>query len=652
MSVIFPLHTDIVWEPTPDYVERSHLKAFMDQYGLDSYQDLMNRSTSDVTWFTQSVLEYLDIQFQKPYSKVVDLSQGIQRPVWCVDGKLNIVHNCLDKWAADPKTSDRVALIWEGEEGHTSSLKYADLAREVNRCANALRELGFGKGDAIGLYMPMIPEIVISLMAIAKIGAVILPLFSGYGPGAIATRLHDVGATGLITCDGVLRRGAIVPMKQTADKAIDEVPHIKHVIVCNRVNNATPMQKGRDHWWNDLVSRQSDDAEIEPTEAEDVLMILYTSGTTGRPKGAVHTHCGFPVKAAQDMAFGMDVHAGEVTYWMTDMGWMMGPWLVMGTALLGGTCLIYDGAPDYPGPDRLWAMTERHQISTLGISPTLVRSLIQYGDGPVKSHDLSSIHVFASTGEPWNPDPWLWLFKVVGESKRPIVNYSGGTEISGGILSGNPLLPLKPCAFSDACPGIAADVLNENGKPVHNQVGELVIRTPWIGMTRSFWKDDERYLKTYWSRWKDVWVHGDWAAIDKDGLWYILGRSDDTINVGGKRLGPAEIESILVSHPCVSEAAVIGIPDKIKGSVLVGFCVLDTNYEPSDSLGAELRAKVATEMGKPLKPQRINFVSDLPKTRSAKVMRRMIRSAYLGEDPGDTSSLANPDAIHEIRKII
>ena len=651
MSGTFPFSGDIVWEPTPDYVERSHLKSFMSRFGLESYPDLVKRSTSEVEWFTRSVLEYLDIEFQQPYSQVVDLSQGIQRPVWCVDGRLNIVHNCVDKWAADSQTCDRVALIWEGEEGQTRSLSYADLAREVNRCANALRELGFGKGDAIGLYLPMIPEIVIALMAIAKIGAVILPLFSGYGPGAIATRLQDVGATGLITCDGVFRRGAVVPMKRTADQAIAEIAGIRHVIVCNRVNGEAPMQKGRDRWWDDLVPGQSDQAEIEPTGAEDVLMVIYTSGTTGRPKGAVHTHCGFPVKAAQDMAFGMDVHAEEVIYWMTDMGWMMGPWLVMGATLLGATCLIYDGAPDYPGPDRLWAMTERHRISTLGISPTLVRALIGHGEDPVKFHDVSSIHVFASTGEPWNPDPWLWLFQVVGEGKRPIINYSGGTEISGGILSGNPLLPLKPCAFSGSCPGIAADVLDENGDPVRNQVGELVIRTPWIGMTRSFWRDEERYVETYWSRWENIWVHGDWAAIDEDGLWYILGRSDDTINVAGKRLGPAEIESILVSHPSVSEAAVVGVPDQIKGSALVGFCVLDTRYQPSDALGVELRAKVAAEMGKPLQPKEINFVSDLPKTRNAKVMRRMIRSAYLGKDPGDTSSLVNPEAIHEIRRI-
>jgi acetyl-CoA synthetase len=351
------------------------------------------------------------------------------------------------------------------------------------------------------------------------------------------------------------------------------------------------------------------------------------------------------------MAFGTDVHTGDVIYWMTDMGWMMGPWLVFGATLLGATCFVYDGAPDYPGPDRLWTQVERHKINALGISPTFVRALIAHGEEPVKSHDLSSLHLFASTGEPWNPDPWLWLFNVVGEGKRPIINYSGGTEIAGGIVMGNSLLPLKPTAFSGPCPGIAADVVDETGNPVRNQVGELVIRTPWIGMTRGFWQDEQRYLDTYWSRFENVWVHGDWAAIDQDGLWYILGRSDDTINVAGKRLGPAEVESILVNHPAVTEAATIGVPHEVKGSEVVCFCVLAPGYEPGDALVAELKAKVATEMGKPLQPREIKFVSDLPKTRNAKVMRRIIRSAYIGQDPGDTSSLVNPEVVEEVKQM-
>jgi acetyl-CoA synthetase len=378
-------------------------------------------------------------------------------------------------------------------------------------------------------------------------------------------------------------------------------------------------------------------------------MIIYTSGTTGRPKGALHTHCGFPVKAAQDMAFGTDVHAGDVIYWMTDMGWMMGPWQVFGSLLLGATMFLYDGAPDFPGPDRLWGLVETHRINQMGVSPTLIRSLIPHGEEHFRKHDLSSLKCFASTGEPWNPDPWMWLFEKVGEGKRPIINYSGGTEISGGIVMGNPLLPLKPCAFSAACPGMDADVFDENGRPVRNAVGELVLKAPWIGMTRGFWKDEQRYLDTYWSRWENVWVHGDFAAIDNDRLWYILGRSDDTIKIAGKRLGPAEVESILVRHADIVEAAAIGVPHEVKGSELILFAVTRPGLSPSDALRQELKKMVVAEMGKALAPKSILFVSDLPKTRNAKVMRRMIRAAYLGLELGDTSSLVNPAAVEEIR---
>ncbi|NIV10505.1 MAG: AMP-binding protein, partial [Aliifodinibius sp.] len=434
--------------------------------------------------------------------------------------------------------------------------------------------------------------------------------------------------------------------------AANSVPSLRHMIVLNRIGIETPMQSGRDYWWHETIPNQSHHADTEHTDAEDTLMIIYTSGTTGRPKGAVHTHCGFPVKSAQDMAFGTDVHPGEVIYWMTDMGWMMGPWLVFGSLILGATFFIYDGAPDFPDPGRLWQMVEDHHIVALGISPTLVRSLIAHGDTPLQDKDLTSLKYFASTGEPWNPAPWMWLFETVGKKQRPIINYSGGTEISGGIVMGNPILPLKPTTFSGPCPGIAADVLDEDGQSVTNQVGELVIKAPWIGMTRGFWKDPKRYEETYWSRWPETWVHGDWAAKDDDGMWYILGRSDDTIKIAGKRLGPAEVESILVDHPGVIEAGAIGIPHEIKGSELVIFCVLSPDMDPSDNLKKELIEMVANQIGKPLAPKKVFFVNDLPKTRNAKVMRRMVRSAYLGLDLGDTSSLVNPEIIDEIRQNI
>ncbi len=648
MSDKFDFGGEIVWRPNKDYIENARLTAFMQTHKIPSIEELMKRSTQDVAWFTEAVLNFLDIQFYEPYSNVVDLKKGIAWPEWCVGGKMNIVHNCLDKYMDTP-TKHQPAFIWEGEEGESKTFTYGELFRQVNKTANALRSLGLGKGDAVGLYMPMTPEIIIAFLAIAKIGGIILPLFSGYGVSAVVTRLKDSDAKALFAADGFFRRGKPVAMKPIADEAAKQVPSLKHMIVLNRAEIEIEMKVGRDLWWHELIPQQLDEAETEKTNAEDYLMIIYTSGTTGRPKGAVHTHCGFPIKSAQDMAFGTDIRPGQTIYWMTDMGWMMGPWLVFGSLILGATSFIYDGAPDYPGPDRLWDMVEKHKITTLGISPTLIRALIAHGEEPFKKHDLGSLRFFASTGEPWNPDPWMWLFEKVGESKRPIINYSGGTEISGGIVMGNPIQPLKAAAFSGACPGIAADIYNEDGKSVINEVGELVITAPWIGMTRGFWNDPERYKETFWSRWKDTWVHGDWAAKDSDGMWYILGRSDDTIKIAGKRLGPAEVESILVGHPSVIEAGAIGIPHEIKGSELIVFCVLDSGIKASSKLQEELKKIVIEEMGKPLAPKDILFVSDLPKTRNAKVMRRMVRSAYLGIDPGDTSSLVNPEAVEEIK---
>ncbi len=504
----------------------------------------------------------------------------------------------------------------------------------------------------------MCPELIVVFFAVIRVGGIVLPLFSGYGADAVAGRLKDSGATALITADGFWRRGQLVPMKATADQAVSVAPSVQHVVVVPRLGVET-MMTGRDCRWSDLMGSKPGTGIPAQTDADAPMMIIYTSGTTGRPKGAVHSHCGFPIKTAQDMVHCFDVQPGETMYWVSDMGWMMGPWEVLGMTLLGGTMVLYDGALDYPEPDRLWAIVERHRVNILGVSPTLIRSLMRHGEDPVHRHDLSSLRILGSTGEPWNPEPWRWFFDVVGNAKLPIINYSGGTEVSGGLVGGNVITPLKPAAFAGPPPGIAADVVDDQGRPVRNQVGELVVRQPWIGMTRGFWNDEERYLQTYWSRFPDVWVHGDWAAIDEDGLWYILGRSDDTIKIAGKRLGPAEVESVLVDDPAVLEAAAIGIPDELKGQALVCFCVLrpgpgDTRDVAADlqtrlTLADRLKALVATRLGKPLRPEAIFFVRDLPKTRNAKVMRRVIRSAYLGEAPGDLSSLENPQAVDDIR---
>ncbi len=650
MSKQFAFGGEIVWWPTADHIERANLTQFMRKHGITDFDELMHRSTEDVAWYTDALLRYLKIEFYEPYSQVIDLSKGIQWPAWCVGGKMNIVHNCLDKYIGTP-TESKIAYLWESEEGHTRSITYGELYRQTNQTANALRALGLGKGDAIGIFMPMVPEIVVALLAIAKVGAIIVPLFSGYGDSAVATRLNETDAKALFCADGFHRRGKMILTKPIADKAAQQIPSLEHIIVLNRIDQDVDMTQGRDHWWHDLIPNQPVEAQTEVTRAEDTLMVIYTSGTTGRPKGAVHTHCGFPIKATQDLAFGMDFHPDEIIYWITDMGWMLGPWMVFGPLIIGGTGFLYDGALDHPGPDRLWAMVERHKINKLGLSPTLIRALMAHGEQPVHAHDLSSLRMVGSTGEPWNHKPWMWLFEVVGNGEMPIINYTGGTELSGGILMGNPLLPIKPTSFPGPCPGVAADVLDEEGNSVVGQVGELVIKTPWIGMTRGFWKDAERYMQTYWSRWPDIWVHGDWAAVDSEGQWYVLGRSDDTIKVAGKRLGPAEVESILVEHPNVVEAATIGVPHEVKGSEVIAFCVLKSSSAMSDDLREELRDMVARAMGKPLAPGAVFFVSALPMTRNAKVMRRMIRAAYLGLDPGDTSSLVNPEAVEEIKNV-
>lgn len=649
MTDQFDFAGEIVWEPVPEQIEQSRLKQFMHHHGIETWEELLTRSTQDIAWFWEATLDDLDIEFYEPYDQIVDLSAGKPWARWCVGGEMNVVHNCLDKWMGT-STQNRAALRWEGEAGTTRTLTYGDLWRDVNRTANALRELGLGKGDAVGLYMPMVPEIAIALLAIAKIGGIILPLFSGYGAGAVATRLADADARALFTADGFFRRGKLIPMKGAADEALGEVPSVEHVIVCQYAGNDAPWTDGRDHWWHDLIPRQPIQAATERTDAEDVVMVIYTSGTTGRPKGAVHTHCGFPIKSAQDMAHCMDLNPSDTLYWMTDMGWMMGPWEVFGTLLLGATMLFYDGAPDYPGADRVWQLVEDHGVTGLGISPTLIRALRPHGEEPIEKHDLSSLRWAGSTGSPWDPESWLWFFNTVLEGRKPILNYSGGTEISGGILAGNMLRPLKPAAFSGPAPGMAADVVDEEGNPIRNEVGELVIYEPWIGMTRGFWNDPERYIESYWSRWPDVWVHGDWAARDEDDLWYILGRSDDTIKVAGKRLGPAEVESVLVSHEAVAEAAVVGVPDPVKGQEVVGFCVLRPEFEISEELRGDLVALVTSKLGKPLKPREVKFVEALPKTRNAKVMRRVIQAAYLGEDLGDVSSLEEPDTVEAVRQ--
>jgi acetyl-CoA synthetase len=640
----------VAWQPSPEYVDQSRLRRFMDHHAIRDYEHLLLRSTEVPEWFWDAVVKDLDLEFYAPYRQVLDLSQGVPWARWFVGGSFNYVHNALDKHARSHRRN-KLALVWEGEDGQVRKYSYWELWRETNRLANALKAMGIGKGDRVGIFMPMAPETVVATLACSKLGAVFTPIFSGYAGPAAASRLADCDAKLLITADGFYRRGAVVPMKEAADEAARLAPTVKQVLVFRRVGREVPWTEGRDVWWHEAVEGQSAEYETEHTDSEDPYMIIYTSGTTGKPKGAVHVHCGFPIKATQDMAHCFDLRDEDVLFWFTDLGWMMGPWAIAGTMMLGSTLFIYDGAPDFPNPGRIWEMVERHGVTTLGLSPTVIRGLMRHGDEWVKAHDLRSLRVLGSTGEPWNPDPWRWYFEQVGGGRCPIINYSGGTEVSGGILGCTVMQPQKPCSFTGPIPGMDVEVLDENAQPVRGGVGELVIRKPWVGMTRGFWKDPDRYIESYWSRWPGVWVHGDWAMVDKEGFWYILGRSDDTIKVGGKRVGPAEVESAAAAHPAVSEAAAIGVPDEVKGAAVVCFVVLRQGREPSDVLRDEIERTIAQQLGKALQPKEVRFVRDLPKTRNAKIMRRVIRAAYLGQkEMGDISSLENPAAVEEVAK--
>ena len=649
----FPFGQSIAWQPDPETVANTNLAAFWQKQGLDSYKALLEWATEDVGRFWEAALDDLNIEFYTPPTQIYDPSTGIERPTWCLDGELNIVHNLLDKWQGT-EVADRDAIRYESEEGEVRTLTYAELYEAVNVCASGLLAHGIGKGDAVGLYMPMTPELVIAFLAVIQLGGVVLPLFSGYGAEAVATRLQDGEAKALFVSDGLMRRGLTVPMKPVADEALTQCPTVEHVFVHDRCGTEPPWTKGRDVAWDFLMQIGEDRLEDDPvftelTWAEDPLMLIYTSGTTGQPKGAIHTHCGFPIKAAQDMRHPMDLKPGEVMWWMSDMGWMMGPWLVFGTLLNAATMVLFDGAPDYPDVGRSWAMVERHDVTHLGISPTLIRALMPHGTEPMERNDVSSLRAVGSTGSPWDPESWTWLFEHILKSSKPILNYSGGTEISGGIVCGNFVEPLKPCGFSGPVVGMDADVVDAEGKPVRGEVGELVIRQPWIGMTRGFHGDAERYLDSYWRKIPGLWVHGDFAAIDKDGVWYILGRSDDTIKVAGKRLGPAEVEAILNADARVIESAAVGIPHDVKGEVVVAFCVLTDDVDESEELRTALVDRLVGALGKALKPKAVLFVDALPKTRNAKVMRRVIRAAHLGGDLGNVTALEHPDTVDAIR---
>ena len=575
---------------------------------------------------------------------MLDASRGFPFAKWFVGGKTNLAYSCLDQHAE--ARGDSLAIIWEGENGETRKLTYTELRRETDALARALQERGIVAGDTVGIFMPMVPETAAAFLAIAKLGAVSLPIFSGYGADAVAIRLSDAGAKAIVTVDGCYRRGKVIELVKVAEQAVLSAPTVETIVVVPRISKKLARARC---WCHGPMRRAAATFASLPVDSEHPLFIAYTSGTTGRPKGSVHVHGGFLAKIAEEVAFQFDVRPGDRLFWFADMGWIMGPWEVVGTLALGATLAMYEGVPDFPAPDRLWAFLEANEVTILGISPTLIRSLMNHGEAPVRAHDLSKLRILGSTGEPWNEDPWHWYFEVVGQKRCPVINISGGTEVGACFLSPHPVEPIKPMSLGGPALGMAVDVFDDAGKPLRGQVGELVCTKPWPGMTRGLYKDDARYLETYFSRWPNVWVHGDWASIDEDGNWFLHGRSDDTIKIAGKRLGPAEVESALVSHAAVVEAAAIGVPDELKGECLWAFVVLSPQAKPTEELRAELVALVADRLGSSFRPSGMRFTTALPKTRSAKVLRRAIRAVTLGKPPGDLSSLEDPASLEAIR---
>lgn len=643
--------SSIVWRPDAAMVQQANLTRFMQAQGVDSFEALNERANQDPEGFHDALIRFLDYRFERPYARVLDLDQGRPFARWCVGGVTNVVTNCLDRWRASARY-DQAALVWEGEDSTVTTWTFADLDHETCRLAWGLRKLGIGRGDVVGMYLPNLPHAAAAMLAVAKIGAIVLPMFSGFGAEAIAQRLNDGRAVAVITVDGSLRRGKAVGAKTVVDHALVQCPNVRHVVVLRHLAAPHDWVYGRDHWWDELASDVPGDvADVatEPMAADAPFLLMFTSGTSGKPKGVVHSHCGFPIKTALDLSICMDLKAGDRFLWMSDMGWLVGPMLVFGGLLVGATVVLAEGAPNYPQPDRLWRLVERHRVTYLGLAPTIARLSMSLPDATLADRDLSSLRVMISTGEPWTLEAWRWTFERIGKGRVPLLNFSGGTEM-GGILTGTVIHPLKPCAFAGPVPGTGADVVDANsGESVPVGVtGELVMRTPTIGLTRGLWFDRARYLDSYWSRLPDLWVHGDFASRDADGMWYVHGRSDDTLKIAGKRTGPAEIEALLMATGLLEDAVTIGVPDPIKGTAVVCLCVARPETDRETAVKT-LSSAVTAGLGGAFKPADVVFVPDLPRTRNMKLMRRVVRTAWLGEEAGDLSTLVNPEAVQAIR---
>jgi acetyl-CoA synthetase len=636
------------YHPPKELVENSNVKKWMDEHGIKTYEELLERAASDIEWFWREAERSLGLEWFKPYEKVLEWDRPWAK--WFVGGKINIVHNALDRHARSWR-KNKVAYIWEGEPGEQRKLTYLDLYLETNRMANALKAMGVKRGDRVTIYLPMIPELPIAMLACAKIGAIHSVVFSGFSATALKQRIQDAEAKVLITADGFWRRGKVVNLKEAADEAVAECPTIEHVIVYRRANIDVPWKDGRDHWWSEVVEGQPDECETEVMDSEDILYILYTSGTTGRPKGVVHVHGGYAVNTALTLKWVFDLKEDDIWWCAADIGWVTGhSYIVYAPLILGATGVMYEGAPDYPGPDRWWQIIERYKVSVFYTAPTAIRMFMRHGEEWPGKYEMKSLRLLGTVGEPINPEAWVWYYENIGKGRCQIMDTWWQTETGSFMISPLPITPLKPGSATRPLPGIVADVYDPDGKPLVGKGGNLVVKTPWPSMFRTLYKDPERYVQLYWSRYPDAYLAGDVARKDEDGYFWIQGRADDVLKVAGHRIGNIEVEGALVSHPKVSEAAVIGKPHEIKGEAIVCYVVLKRGVEPSEELRAELREHVAKELGKIARPDEVWFVSDLPKTRSGKIMRRVVRAKALGQPVGDITTLANPEAVEEIAK--
>ncbi|WP_336361521.1 AMP-binding protein [Haladaptatus sp. ZSTT2] len=647
----------IVHEQNHDSVRQTNAYEFMEKYDIQTTDELVTRTTrtvegieaSGLDWFWDEVVDYLDIEFYEDYDTVRDDTNGPQFTHWYPGGKFNIAHNVLDRHAAT--NPEKTACLWESEPGEVSETSFQELNREANQVANALTEYGIKEGDRVGLYMPMVPEAISILYGCFKVGAVVVPIFSGFGVEATASRLQDAGCRIIFTADGFYRRGSEVNMKTTADAARKQADSVERTIVFDRLDADPEWDDSVDEWWTNAVLSQPTEFETRELDADAEAMLLYSSGTTGKPKGIVQTHAGLLVNCATEMYFHFDLKPDDRFFWLTDIGWMMGPWALLGNHTFGGTVFLYEGAPDYPEPDRLWEMVDRHDLTIFGISPTAVRALMKSGDEWVQSHDLSSLRLLGSAGEPWDPESWYWFYEQIGNGEIPIMNIIGGTEICGCFLMPFPSNPQKPCTVGGPAVGKAVDIVNEAGESIAdtNERGYLVATDSCPSMTKSLWSGDSRYLEEYWSKFDDLWDHGDWAQKDEDGFWFLHGRADDALNVAGRKVGPAELEGVAIEHGCINQAAAVGVPDDTTGTAVVLYVIVEPGCDESELFREEIRDQIAQEHGKPFKPREILFVDEFPKTQSGKIVRGIISSLYQGKEIEDTSSIENPESLAKVK---